>query len=154
MNPVKITVTQVLPLPRSLLPFQSLKRSVPFIVFVVVLSLIMGPFFGGRFWEYPFVMLAGLFFSLPALRLLLPVSATLTGPARAEVLSHVTGTLERPSMFLGFRYVKTGDANEWKPVGPDLYPWDPSIRVATEEDAIHITGPAVILRSIEVRTKS
>jgi hypothetical protein len=149
VDAIESKLTDELPMSRSLLPVQSLARSIPLIIIVGAIVVIGAAVFQETDpLVHALAMIAGLGAACPALRLLLPSRLTLTGPSRDAALNRVINLIEQPSVLFGFRYVRSADSNRWRPVGPDLYPWDPSIRVRRTETQIFVIGPACIMKSI------
>jgi hypothetical protein len=133
--------------PRSILPIQSVRRSIPAILIVVFITAIIGIVMGGRGLEYIFSFAVGLATFAGWIRLTMPLQLTIVGESKAEAARKITELIEQPSVF-GFKYNKISGSDHWMPAGPDLYTWDPAIRIEYSTEFIVVTGPGCIIQSI------
>lgn len=107
----------------------------------------------GHSSDYVFAFLMGVAMALVTLRFMMPVCIRATGADRARAIGYVIELIERPSL-LGFRYSRVGSEFHWIPSGPDIYTWDPSIRIVESEHEVRVIGPACVLNLIYTSLKS
>lgn len=135
----------VVSFPRRLLPIQSFRRSVPLVAIVAIASALIGYIMGDGIVVSVVCFFIGLTCSFGALSLTLPMTLEVSGLNSSKIISEVISIIETPS--LGFRY-NMESSGIWHPSGPDVYAWDPTIRLVTSGATSTITGPGVIMKGI------
>ena len=140
---------QTIGYPRCLLPVQSFRRAVPLLLLVVTIVLVIGNLVKSRdVVIYAFAFLIGISSALGWVRFLLPKSLRVSGINAKPIVNEIICQIERPS--LGFRY-RCSVPGVWTLNGPDIYPWDPSIRISWSENEASIVGPGVTIKLIAQR---
>ena len=141
---------QTIGYPRCLLPVQSFRRAVPLLLLVVTIVLVIGSLMKSRdIIVYVFAFLVAMSSALGWIRLLLlPKSLIIRGINAKPIVNEIIYLIEKPS--LGFRY-RCSVPGVWTLNGPDIYPWDPSIRISWSENEASIVGPGVTIKLIAQR---
>lgn len=106
---------------------------------------------GGNGFTYMLAYLVSSVSVLAALRYGLPSKIVISGSQRNIIAARAVTLIEQSS--IGFRYTKAADNQRWKMPGPDIYPWDPSVRIEYGADKISITGPGCTMSLLLVKLR-
>ena len=136
--------------PRRLFPIQSIGRAIPLATIIAVVAFAACAVTRGGIWDGVFGFVVGMVCGLGAMRFTLPMTLHIQGLNYRAIVGEIVGLIETPTF--GFKYYSV-QTDVWIPNGPDIYTWDPAIRISRTDNEVVIQGPGIVIRSITMHVE-